>query len=869
MSKQTGSDSILADLVNNLVIQFNASTANDDNIQYILNVYNKSLFLEGSALFVKSNAGDWKLISAVGQMENCDAIKNIVTEKYRDFRGGPVVFSGKDIDNIALIPIDLLGSEYCMCLINKKYPIDVDLYYLSQQLMFIKNIFKLKLNSVVQILTNWKRAFFSGSRNSILNRALNCYRWFDSVAVEAFDFIFATGIDSATQLMISSPKQISSTPGQNFNEITPCGEPSRFMQFALLRKRIWENVINGKICESTVNESVNILNATSSTNVVVDMLYRPESPDFKNAILNNSMREKLVSFLFDNYFELEHLKTYLFLVHNLASVHGDVVDGGQIEIIDSLFFREYGAFTSQQRLVLLLQRYLDCWGKASGASSVITSEWLFFWFGLKMLTSVSLFKDVNTKYPPDFRSKFYQHFSCYYLYLLFLIRCLGEPALFRFSDVSGGFEAFISASLFLMAEYTHQEEGLDVTIPLHSALRNIWSKEAILYTVRDGYRDHFHHVWNVCLLGMVLIDAGLLARIDPEWGSYNEMHKQKIRRNWLLAGLLHDVGYCLDLNRHLLSHLDIFSKVPSISYFSNKLVEFFSEAEKALCAEMARNFNFYNGRKLDHGITSSVAIHYLDRLDASVVCDDPSKKWLNEIAMASEAIAKHNLKDVVIKPQESPLAFLLLLCDHLQEWDRPRLSGNKLRRSFSVQFNRPRQGQTTGHDIVRYLQCNICWKHNSIHMSAEDLVLKLIYKDAAKEEFEPAMIWCQNSEDFQRIDFGSFPEGFHIKFSLAHPVSDRLVRLSRSEMQLFEDFCRQDDSYLYLVQWCVHSKDCCYNYFCDRISKSTYELFIWEFSKAKFLNRIDYIPSNTYKKFVDWKEAALRKLCIVNATNIK
>ncbi len=889
---------IVAKLVDDLIIAFESVSSSVDSsrsyFKLALGIATKTLGIEKAAIFHRRDNTSWKTILAVkvqdrvktkegsriskfSEVTEVDLENNLDLEvfvgiKYSDIDVGET-FDSDLIDgysNITIIPFFSSGSQYCLAFFNKDKAVGSsgDVYYLQQHYKIFKGLFEFASAGTASLFTLWKESLFAGSRSSILERANDFIKSFaDNTNFNSFDFILATGVDAATQLKILPHKQTTVVSHNAFDRLAVSVETPPYTKLALLRRDIWLQSQDGLICKETISKVSESL-GEKYLGFELTEFYR-SVPEFENSILGPDISKDLAEFLFKYYFKIEQIKTHLFLIYHLASSQEDVVDSIQIEEMDRFYNGVVDDAGIRDNLKLLLQSYLQFWSKSSGLSPVITSEWLFLWFGLKMLTSVNLFKDISEKYPPDFRAKFYQHFSCYYLYLLFLIRCLGEPSLFRFSDVSGGFEAFICASLFLMAEYTHQEEGLDVTVPLHSALQNIWSKEAILYTVRDGYRDHFHHVWNVCLLGLVLIEAGLFARLDPEWSSYSKAHIRKIRRNWLLAGLLHDIGYCLDLNRHLLSHLEIFSKVPSISGFARKLAEFFDLAEKELCASMAHYFTFYNGRKLDHGVTSSISIHYLDRLDATVMSESPSKEWIEEIAIASEAIAKHNLKKVVIKPQESPMAFLLLLCDHLQEWDRPRLAGDKLRRSFSVQFHRPRQGQSAGHDIVRYLKNNLKWEGDSIRMSGDTLCLTLVYKDASREKFEPAMIWCQNSEDFQRLDLEDFPKNFCIKFSLIHPICDKITRLNRTEMQLFEDFCRQDDTRLNLVQWCQSSRNSKANYFYMRPISETVESYSWKFCKTSSSGKIGYVPPSLYKIFTEWKERTVRKLQIVNANIVK
>lgn len=366
------------------------------------------------------------------------------------------------------------------------------------------------------------------------------------------------------------------------------------------------------------------------------------------------------------------------------------------------------------------------------------------------------------------------------------------------------------------------------------------------------------------MLGLVFIESGFL---ELHWNKYKNLTSEcvnRIKRNWIIAGLLHDVGYCLDLSKHVIKHMDIFSCSPLLSDFSDQLDKNFSENEKKLCKQLNAIFDYYHDEKLDHGISSSESVRYLNQYLYDNHPAAPSNEWLAEISDALSAISKHNLTTVLIDPEKNPLDFLLILCDHLQEWDRPRLQGDKLRRSLSAQLHRPRQGISSGSDIVRYLQTNFSWGSCKV-IYPEDLKLKLtlFYKDSFVENFEPALIWSQNIFDFQRVDLKSLPTGLNINFTSHHVLNDDLRKINRSEMELFEDFCRDDKGRLGLMQWCIYSKNNSFNCEYNFNAHNKIEQYTLKFTNDTKNISIDKFPKNIFQDYILFKDKMINKLGVL------
>lgn len=781
-----------------------------------------------------------------------------------------------DVINLAIIPFRwaLKQEDRIVLLIGNKQkrigPEDDLPYYLFPLLRFLAQIFE-QLSSAVTLLKDrlkpWQRTLYGGSRTAVLDRAMELVHDYGHLGDKVIDdMVMASAIDASTMLDIVPSGRTLFKKDQDREPTEPIGLLS---QLACLRKNAYDK--NAESIQNAVKNTLENLPALWKESVSFDAI--DQQPMFTGSTLDAVMLEKLWLFRQDKYVHMECLRTLLFVLHYSAVGIEEIADAhGVKEHCDDLFkkslFKNKDSDSQSLRKALaeFIKVFLEQWSpREEDKDLTITTEWLLVWFGFKMLVSEKMWSGLETLYTPNARVQFYRHFTTYFLYVLHIIRYSGEPRLFRFSDVRKGYEEFVDSLIFLLSEYAHQVERLPRRIPLYKVMSEIWSCEAMLYTVREGYRDHLHHVVNVCLLGMVLMEAGLFEKLDPKWKQMTEDLKRRRRRNWMLAGLLHDVGYGLDLNRHMIPHLDFFKVCPSLSKFQEDLAKAFEDSEQNLCKSLNQWFDFGTlSNKLDHGIVSALYLLFLaqagEDLDENA---KPSEKWCKEIREAFEAIGKHNLEGTHIIPEESPLAFLLILCDHLQEWDRPRPDSVQIRRSVSTLVHRPGDCSTPGSNIVRYFSTNLKWNKETVKLPDSDpLRLILHCNDSGREYFEPALIWCYNTYDFQRVDLNKWSDKFSIIFKMVHKLSYEMNKgPSFLEMDLFEDFVRENEKNLSLISWVqeARSSDGWYNYEKNIQRNPPEEIFSWTFKKDGLEPLLDYMPPKLYRQYMDWKARRLRE----------
>jgi hypothetical protein len=280
-------------------------------------------------------------------------------------------------------------------------------------------------------------------------------------------------------------------------------------------------------------------------------------------------------------------------------------------------------------------------------------------------------------------------------------------------------------------------EGLGVEL-----LKSFEAYEPILYSSSSDYRDHFIHVVYDFLLGCRILDAFMdetYERCQASCGDgvTHDEHWIRMMRRWLLASLLHDVGYAAETLGTLRNTLQtrFFSHVPGFILGDLKLEQekYVKESARKLLylisAVLAGNeYRFWlpndasskdakihsvvrqvdtdptttllqdQLEQLDHGVVSalfllltlSIDAHEVPREggsemlrrakgqlagDARTKFDSQSETVFEDIVVGCHAIALHNMRQraypaISVSFTDHPIAFLLMLCDDLQEWDR-------------------------------------------------------------------------------------------------------------------------------------------------------------------------------------------------------
>ncbi|MFA5523144.1 MAG: RyR domain-containing protein [Tissierellales bacterium] len=249
-------------------------------------------------------------------------------------------------------------------------------------------------------------------------------------------------------------------------------------------------------------------------------------------------------------------------------------------------------------------------------------------------------------------------------------------------------------------------------------------------TLIDKQRDHYVHSVNVFVLGLAIYAQNKNLRTiieeDHEKNSKSREKYESSRKEflfkWGIASLCHDVGYPVEITNNqikkfikLVSDVDgenksadpylafkdfeVLNRVPTISIDDNsiadlnhidpnKALDLLSyniqsrlgtdlETTKKYLSDFLSNMQKFGF--VDHGFYSSIILlkWYGHMLQMSGISSDV---LYNEIVDAAGAILLHNYyKNVLMKepfslgaltPEKHPYAYLLILCDELQEWNR-------------------------------------------------------------------------------------------------------------------------------------------------------------------------------------------------------
>ena len=287
-------------------------------------------------------------------------------------------------------------------------------------------------------------------------------------------------------------------------------------------------------------------------------------------------------------------------------------------------------------------------------------------------------------------------------------KILGLPAGIKYKDrILEYFEQSLSIANSSTCNYTGERTG-----KVTSMLRLLWEVEfekgktfqvfkdfeelENVFFDLEKYRGHYVHQFNVFLLGYYVVNK--FAEYREAFQTFKNSSNDPIF-TWVLASTFHDMGYPIEkMDEWFERYLDMFLKVklPYKIEIERLLTPVFFEYVKYLsethlnlglgrCTpfgqETNRDWNFHNVllmnlRKKDHGVISALLlIHSLFTQEELAKKQD----WFygtfpRDIMPACHAISLHNLqeKNLKIGYKKYPFAFLLRLCDELQDWGRSK-----------------------------------------------------------------------------------------------------------------------------------------------------------------------------------------------------
>ncbi|MEW6608156.1 MAG: hypothetical protein AB1414_12055 [bacterium] len=465
----------------------------------------------------------------------------------------------------------------------------------------------------------------------------------------------------------------------------------------------------------------------------------------------------------------------------------------------------------------------------------IESLWLKAWFCAYLLK-----KDVLDKFLADSsrsplaRLSFCYNLSIFILYILHRRKTseVNAPVVF-FYTAEGATLSFI----YLLTEYGHSYCKIPRSIRIGSYMRKLWEMESVLYLSHSSYRDHIFHSFDVSLLGLLLLHTynskGMLLEKIP-------MEKETLLGSWLIASLFHDIGYIFSIYDSAEKIGDFFEN-ESIKKSIGIIKEAIENAKNSIGEVVEKNLKMSIKKEdgLDHGHLS--AIHLQELLESSSVKSTLVERYQSAI----DAVLTHGVKGEEISCKNFPLSFLLLLCDHLQDWGRPRLDIHKFRRSVATYLDYPQPLEIDAYRIMAYLSLNIAIDKDkeTTEFESEDFEFTLVYKSSKAGNFEPVMLWIDTFFDLQRVKEMNLWK--KIQFNIIIPKSESEIL----EIDWAKDFVIEDKIGARLATWlsAITSKGSVTN-------AEGYECFTMKIEEGKESEKIeDLRPKGLYTDYVKWK----------------
>ena len=373
----------------------------------------------------------------------------------------------------------------------------------------------------------------------------------------------------------------------------------------------------------------------------------------------------------------------------------------------------------------------------------------------------------------------------------------------------------------------HTELGLpprfDIRLHMLMAARG----EPALHSLKRFYRDHFNHALEVASLGHLLLETKLKSNLNLKKiiSAIMGIDEKRLLKLWYLTALTHDVGYAIEILKATEKHLSFFTNDIGLKQLQADV----RNALENLSKTATDKLSFISPDDQpgeDHGVVGAL---HLQSLIERIAKDDRNIDP-DEYLPVVRAIGLHNLRKPV-RFSKDPLAFLLILCDTIQEWNRPRLDYPTAPLRFLSRLSSTEElaGELSG--PLRSLQMNLQSEAGSSQLCLPDGVLKvkLGYDAEINRDAGVFNLWLDSATNLQRLDYSGFPEELDIQLEFVTPffgpldnetifdtnLSDRsqLYRLRNAaretHMTFLEDFfpneaCKIDSNSAVTNGWVSH-----------------------------------------------------------------
>jgi len=286
--------------------------------------------------------------------------------------------------------------------------------------------------------------------------------------------------------------------------------------------------------------------------------------------------------------------------------------------------------------------------------------------------------------------------------------------------------------LRMIAEVSYHKGHLPSQLRVAQQLRTLQRTQVMLYGM-GGHRDHLYHAIHVASLGVLLNDARVLDQGD------RPLLEGDVLGDWLLTALCHDLGHAAtqDLDVPSLAgataHLTDYDAVAKD--VGQKRREYLAQVNRK--AKEKVGFQTDLGERFDHGI---ISYDYVCNLIEGLTPKELRRAGRERFRSALSAIAKHHLHGEPISFRQEPLAALLVFCDELQDWGRPRWDSDAF---ASKVLGLLHFGQDRPHEpsvICNRIRISAGKEAGAAHRCT----IVLEYADPMKQQYDPwAMVVCK------------------------------------------------------------------------------------------------------------------------------
>jgi hypothetical protein len=324
-------------------------------------------------------------------------------------------------------------------------------------------------------------------------------------------------------------------------------------------------------------------------------------------------------------------------------------------------------------------------------------------------------------------------------------------------------EDTIQAIVWLVSRYACDvlgvEERLDVAAHLLQAARG----ESALHVLKQYYRDHFFHVLEVCFLGHRLLTEARLSggKLLVEECRQRLGYKtdEEVLRQWYVAALFHDMGYTIDILQGAQSALRFYKRAPDLVELADGVQRQVKWLSDKLVERKFEDFTREENPGEDHGVVG--ALH----LSALAEHVQARKRQPVNYEPATRAIAVHNHRRKTVDFELAPLGFLLILCDTVQEWNRPHLSYST---APMTMLARVLNGGTGG-DLANPVESSSLTlprtaRSRRTGKNRPAIEFDLRYGDHINENAGVFNLWIDASDNLQRLDLTKFPFDIKVRF---------------------------------------------------------------------------------------------------------